>query len=130
VQHRRLSLGLVSAATIAVCAMAVSCGDATNDSAAPFVGSSTAVGVVATDPMAVALVDFAFVPEMLTVPVGSSIVWTNNDSVAHSVRTNDGSFAEQAMKPGATATATFAKAGSYAYICGVHPFMTGTVVVQ
>ena len=60
---------------------------------------------------------------------GTPVVWTNKDAFAHSVRANVGSFDEQTMKAGQTATVTFAKPGTYAYVCGIHNSMTGTVVV-
>ena len=41
-----------------------------------------------------------------------------------------GSFGSQNLDQGQTFTATFAKAGTFPYICNIHPFMTGTVVVQ
>ena len=90
---------------------------------------SAATTAPAGGPAAVTVVDFAFKPASLTVKAGTPVVWTNKDAFAHSVRSNDGTFDEQTMKAGQTATVTFAKPGTYAYVCGIHNSMTGTVVV-
>lgn len=76
------------------------------------------------------IVDFAFNPATLTVATGASVTWKNGDGVAHSIRSKDAAFDEQRMESGATAMVTFSKPGSYAYVCGIHNSMTGTIVVQ
>ena len=78
----------------------------------------------------VAIKDFAFSPETVTVKVGSAITWTNGDGFAHSVKSADGSFVSQDLQEGQSFTTTFTAPGTYAYICGIHNFMTGTVVVE
>ena len=79
---------------------------------------------------AVDVVDFAFKPSTLTVKVGTVVTWTNGDAFSHSIRSKDAAFDEHAMAAGAKATVTFTTAGTYAYICGIHNSMTGTVVVE
>ena len=76
------------------------------------------------------IVDFAFTPVSLTVRAGTTVTWTNADSFAHSIRSPDGAFDEATMETGQTAPVTFAKPGTYAYVCGIHNSMTGTVVVE
>ena len=73
---------------------------------------------------------FAFSPESITVKVGDSVTWTNQDGTTHTVTSSDGSFGSKNLDQGQTFTATFDKAGTFAYICSIHSFMTGTVVVQ
>jgi plastocyanin len=80
---------------------------------------------------AVAIKGFAFSPASLTVKAGTTVTWTNQDSDAHTV-TSDGSggpLNSKAMNTGDTFTFTFAKAGTYKYLCTIHPFMTATVTV-
>jgi plastocyanin len=79
---------------------------------------------------AVVIQDFAFSPETVTVKVGSAITWTNGDGFAHSVKSADGSFVSQDLQQGQTYSSTFTAPGSYAYVCGIHNSMTGTVVVE
>ena len=78
---------------------------------------------------AVAITDFKFNPATLTVPVGSTVTWTNQDEEPHTIAAKDGSFHSPGMDTHATYSFTFATPGSYNYICSIHPFMTGTVVV-
>jgi amicyanin len=78
---------------------------------------------------AVAISDFKFNPATLTVPVGATVTWTNNDEEPHTIAAKDGSFHSPGMDTHASYSFTFTTAGSYDYICSIHPFMTGTVVV-
>ena len=72
---------------------------------------------------------FTFVPVTLTVPAGSTVTWTNQDEEPHTVVANDGSFHSPGMGTQATFSYKFAKAGSFDYVCSIHPFMHATVVV-
>jgi plastocyanin len=91
-------------------------------------GSSTpASAAPATD--AVTIAQFAFAPATLTVPAGTTVTWTNADGVAHTVDADDGSFESAALKQGTSFTHTFRAAGTFTYICAIHPSMAGTVVV-
>jgi plastocyanin len=77
---------------------------------------------------AVGIANFKFAAATVNVPVGGSVVWTNNDAQQHTA-TSSGNFDAGAIQPGASATVEFPTAGSFTYICSFHPFMTGTVVV-
>jgi plastocyanin len=72
----------------------------------------------------------AFVPAQVTVKVGQTVAWVNQDSTQHDVVASDGSFRSQLLDTGRVFTFTFSKAGSFAYYCAIHPQMTGTVTVQ
>ena len=78
---------------------------------------------------AVSIDNFAFAPATLTVPVGSTVTWTNRDEEPHTVVANDGSFHSPGMDSQVTFSHTFAKAGMFDYVCSIHPFMHATVVV-
>lgn len=78
----------------------------------------------------VVIKDFAFTPESTTVKVGTTVTWENSDSVEHSVVADDGTFETKVLAPGEKGSFTFSEAGSYTYHCGVHPSMTGTIVVE
>ena len=79
---------------------------------------------------AVQIKNFAFAPASLTVSVGATVTWTNNDSVTHTVTANDKSFDSGNLDPGKTFSFTFKKAGTYAYHCAIHTNMTATIVVK
>jgi amicyanin len=78
---------------------------------------------------AVSITDFKFNPVTLTIPVGTTVTWTNKDEEPHTIAAKDGSFKSPGMDTNGTYSYTFTTPGSYDYICGIHPFMTGTVVV-
>jgi plastocyanin len=78
---------------------------------------------------AVNIDNFAFAPAKLTVPVGTTVTWTNKDEEPHTVASSDGTFHSPGMGAGNTYTYTFTRAGSFDYICSIHPFMQATVVV-
>jgi plastocyanin len=73
--------------------------------------------------------DFKFSPATITIHVGDTITWTNVGPTEHTATANNGSFNTGILKKGASASHTFTQAGTFAYICTIHPFMHGTVVV-
>jgi plastocyanin len=77
----------------------------------------------------VTIQNFAFQPDPIKIAVGSSITWTNRDSVGHTASASDNSFDTNILNTGQSATITFNTAGTFPYICTVHPFMKGTVEV-
>jgi plastocyanin len=72
---------------------------------------------------------FAFAPATLTVKAGTTVTWTNRDEEPHTVAARDGSFHSPGMGTGATFTHTFSTAGTFDYVCSIHPMMHGSVVV-
>lgn len=80
-------------------------------------------------PAGVTIKGFAFGPPTLTVKAGTTVTWTNADGVAHSVVAEDTSFISDDLPTGSTFEQTFDEDGTFAYFCGVHPSMTGTIEV-
>jgi len=78
----------------------------------------------------VSIQGFAFNPSSITVSVGTTVTWTNNDSVTHTVTSDTGAFSSGNLNPGQTFSHTFNQAGTFAYHCSIHTSMHGTVVVQ
>ncbi|WP_260695693.1 cupredoxin family copper-binding protein [Streptomyces sp. IB201691-2A2] len=80
----------------------------------------------------VAMKGYAFSPAALTVPVGSTVTWTNQDTAPHDVKTTSGpvSIHSPMLQKGQSWSFTFTTAGSYGYYCTVHPDMTARIVVQ
>ncbi len=74
--------------------------------------------------------NFSFGPATLTVAVGTTLTWTNRDDIPHTVVSTDGVFKSKVLDTDEKFSYTFAKAGTYAYFCSIHPKMTGKVVVQ
>lgn len=104
-------------------------------------GSTVKVSIV---PNASTLGKKAFDPNPVTVPVGGTVVWTNNDTVLHTVTSGTGSNdttmgkafdsgltgATVLKSKGSTFSHTFKTAGNFSYFCQVHPTMQGQVIVS
>ena len=74
--------------------------------------------------------NFVFGPQTLTVPVGTTVTWTNSDDIPHTSVSTDGVFKSKVLDTDENFSYTFTKAGTYPYYCTIHPKMTGKVVVQ
>jgi plastocyanin len=79
---------------------------------------------------AVAIHNFVFGPNAITVAAGTTVTWTNQDHAPHSVVMVDQSFRSPPMDTGDHFSHTFAAPGEYRYFCGFHPQMTGVVIVR
>jgi plastocyanin len=79
---------------------------------------------------AVKIDNFVFGPQTLTVPVGTTVTWTNSDDIPHTSVSTDGVFKSKVLDTDEKFSYTFTKAGTYPYYCTIHPKMTGKVVVQ
>ncbi len=74
--------------------------------------------------------NFVFGPQTVTVPVGTTVTWTNHDDIPHTVVSTDGVFKSKVRDTDEKFSYTFTKPGTYPYYCSVHPKMTGTVVLK
>jgi plastocyanin len=96
--------------------------------------ATAALGTILTLPAVAAgaevnIDNFAFTPKELTVKAGTTIVFRNRDDIPHSVVASKGEFHSKALDTDDSFSFTFAKAGSYAFSCGLHPRMQGTITV-
>jgi plastocyanin len=79
----------------------------------------------------VTMKDIKFNPATVTVKAGDTVTWTNDDSVGHDVTADAFDSGDAGgIEPGATFNHKFPKAGTYSYVCTVHPGMKGTVKVK
>src|ERR1700677_623851 len=79
---------------------------------------------------AVKIDNFVFGPQTLTVPVGTTVTWTNSDDIPHTSVSTEGVFKSKVMDTDERFSYTFTRAGTYPYYCTIHPKMTGQVVVR
>jgi amicyanin len=85
----------------------------------------------ANDKAQIKIDNFSFGPAALTVPAGTTVTWTNQDDVPHTVVSVEGKgMKSPVLDTDQMFSYTFAKPGTYTYFCSVHPKMTGKVVVQ
>jgi len=90
-------------------------------------GNGTPVSIVGN---ASNLTTTAYAPNPVTVSVGGSVTWKNNDNTARTSTANNGAWSSGSIAPGGSFTATFPTAGTFTYRCTFHPGMTGTVTVN
>jgi plastocyanin len=77
----------------------------------------------------VTIKNFKFSPGSSSVHVGDTITWTNRDIAPHTATATDGSFNTGTINKDKSGSHTFTKAGTFPYICSIHPSMKGSVTV-
>ena len=77
----------------------------------------------------VGIVNFKFTPATVTIKVGATIDWTNHDDIGHTVSFAGQGINSKVLQRNDRFSHTFDTPGTYTYICSIHPFMHGTVVV-
>jgi plastocyanin len=105
--------------------IAAGCGGDDSTSAATTTTAAPVAAPASTG--AISIKDFAFSPDKQTVAAGTSVTVTNNDTTAHTVTADDGSFDTKEIQPGDTATITVG--ASTTYHCEIHDYMHGTFTV-
>jgi plastocyanin len=91
--------------------------------------AARATSVRAADGATVNIDNFAFTPATITVPKGSTVTWVNRDDIPHLVVCPSVNVRSKVLDTDQSFAVTFEKPGRAAYFCGLHPHMTGTVVV-
>jgi plastocyanin len=80
---------------------------------------------------AVTIADYTYEPAQLTVPAGTTVEFTNEDSTPHTATSKQsGAFDTGSIDTGKSAKVTLKEPGTYAYFCAFHPFMKGTITVE
>ena len=72
----------------------------------------------------------AFSPNPVTVAVGGTVTWANNDSITHTATSDTGVWNSGGIGAGQSFSQTFSTAGTFPYHCTIHPGMVGTITVQ
>jgi plastocyanin len=135
--RRKTPVILAALAVLAVAAVAAACGSAGATTTSPIpTATSGPNGAVVT------ISHFAFSPQKIDIRPGTTVTWTNNDAVTHTVTAADSlgvdakttfTFASDVLSPGQMFSFTFDKAGTYFYECTIHkslPAMHGEIVVD
>ena len=87
--------------------------------------------LAAPPPVTVKIDNFTFNAATITVPVGTTVTWVNQDDIPHTVVSDDKtSFRSKVMDTDDKFSFTFNSAGTFGYFCSIHPHMTGKVVVK
>jgi plastocyanin len=93
---------------------------------------ASAAAASAASRVTIIIDDFSFHPGLLTVARGTTVVWINRDDDVHTIKSEDGPemFQSPALDSAGRFTFTFRRPGIYHYICSVHPYMHGEIVVR
>jgi plastocyanin len=140
--HRRPPL-LLAALPVLLIAVLAACGSSSGGSSSSSTTPPATSGAGGGSGAAqVTIANLAYSPGTVTVKVGATVTWTNNDSVVHNVQSTNGpglsaattsTFASKILNPGQSFSFTFTKAGTYHYECTIHktlPAMHAVVVVK
>ena len=124
--------GCDGGATTTTTASPATTGSTTAATSAPGTTGSTTATTAATGAggTQVSLKNIAIDPTSVTIKVGDTVTWTNNDGFAHRLVGDNGEFDSGDMNGGATFSFTFKTAGTITYHCSIHPEMKGTIIVQ
>src|SRR5689334_13402280 len=95
--------------------------------AALFLVAATPAGA---EEIAVKIGNFTFGPQELKVKSGTTVTWTNEDDIPHTVTSSTLAFKSKALDSDDKFSFTFTTPGTYQYFCSLHPHMTGTIVVE
>jgi plastocyanin len=114
---------LVPLAALATVAVTLNVTDDPTTSAA----ASPGTGASGT---AIAIENFRFSPDPITVEAGTTVTVTNRDGTVHTLTADDGGFDTGDLGGGASATIRIATPGTHRYFCDVHNYMTGTIEVR
>ena len=90
--------------------------------------AATAPGAARTATVEIA--NFKFAPPDLTVTVGTTVIWKNSDDSPHRIADSSGAYASPALDTEGSFSRTFGAPGVYNYICSLHPYMKGRIVVN
>lgn len=124
-------------ASCAVAALFASCGGSSTASSPPTTTTTTIPATQGPGGVALSIVrgaerltTTAYSPNPVTVTVGTTVTWTNNDVTDHDATADNKSFATGVIAPGRSAAVTLQTPGQLTYYCTLHPGMSGTIVVQ
>ena len=79
----------------------------------------------------VAIDNFSFGPQTLTVRAGTTVTWTNRDDIPHGIASSNNAFKKSgALDTDDSYSFTFTTPGTYQYFCYLHPHMVGSIVVE
>jgi len=73
--------------------------------------------------------NFTFGPQELKVKSGTTVTWTNEDDIPHTV-VSPNNYRSKVLDTQGAYSFTFTTPGTYKYFCSLHPHMTGTIIVE
>ena len=83
-----------------------------------------------TNSNTISIANMAFSPSSANVTSGTTVTWTNNDAMVHTVTADDNSFTSGSLNKGDSYSHTFNAAGTVDYHCTIHPGMKANIIVK
>jgi len=136
IKYQNLLNIILSLALIFAMVLTVSCQSKVPAQAPPMPSNGLPLAPTLEEPSAtppqieVAIDGLAFNPAVYNVPVGTTIVWYNNDSVTHTITARDNLFDSGNLSPGGTFRYTFEQSSALEYYCKIHPSMVGKITIE
>ena len=112
-----MSVRMKMALAVMLSTAAVACGDSSTTAPTPTTVNAT-------------IDSGGFTPNQINISVGSTVMWTNKDTTAHSVVSDSGAFRSGTIAPGNQYSYAFASAGTFTYHDSSNPNMVGSVNVS
>jgi plastocyanin len=125
----RLIVSLLACVAIAGCGSSSSSSKSTSTSAPAPASTSSSSSSSSSGGVTIKATGFAFNPPSVTVKKGQKVTWTNGDPAPHNVTSDDGTIKSNDFNKGQSFTYTATKAGTFNYICTIHPQMKATLIV-
>jgi plastocyanin len=132
-EQKKIYIMFFSVLIILILIAAVSCGKASKTTTQPAITQPITTQSTTIAPGTTAMVvieNYAYSPAALTVAIGTTVTWTNKDSVGHTVTTRTPLFDSGLFGKDKSFSFTFNQKGTYEYYCIPHPYMTGKVTVE
>ena len=92
--------------------------------------AGTSMAADSPDHAQIVIKDFMFAPMMSTIKAGTTVTWTNKDDEPHTVTSDTALFRSGALDTGEVYSFKFDHPGTYHFICSIHKYMVGTIVVE
>jgi plastocyanin len=129
-KNRILLISILIVTGFLVSACNLSAQESSGSTATPAVSeTATEQDLLQTGISVVKMYNLSFVPEELTIPVGTTVRWTNEDTLQHTATADNGSFDSKTLNYGESYSVKFDKAGTYTYKCTNHITMIGKIIV-
>jgi amicyanin len=128
ITRKRTTVAFMGSVAAAVLLMSA-CGSTPGAMSMPSSGGSAPASAAPAHTDLVKITNLAFAPAVIRVVAGATVTWTNEDSIQHDVSAPAIGLDSPVLNQNDSYTHTFSKPGTYDYICSIHPFMHGTVVV-
>jgi len=112
-------------AAVLLLALCAGCSSSNTPTTSPTTGTPVSIPAGSST-----LTTTAYSPNPVTIAVGGTVTWVNNDSTPHTSTADDNGWNSGSIAPGGQFSRTFGAAGTFPYHCTLHPNMIGTVRVQ